>query len=159
MSSQPLPERQPDVLISDTVLAMARSFHAFSAIRRHQPEAVPGLDPTSFALLFTLAKGPQRVSTVAEELALDLSTVSRQVTSLAGLGLVTKGVDPEDRRAHVVRLTDAGNDAVDRVQQQRVEIYGEIFSGWSTPDLADLCTLMNRLADDLELRARTDTTR
>lgn len=54
--------------------------------------------------------GPTRIGDLAERLVLGQSTVSTLVGQLITSGLVTREVDPRDRRASVVALTDAGRD-------------------------------------------------
>lgn len=60
-------------------------------------------------LLQTLADGvPARVNDLAERLHLAQSTVSGLVGQMMSTGLVTRDVDPTDRRAAVVRLSADG---------------------------------------------------
>jgi DNA-binding MarR family transcriptional regulator len=52
--------------------------------------------------------GPSRVGDLADRLILGQSTVSTLVGQLIAAGLVTRDIDPADRRVSVVALTDAG---------------------------------------------------
>jgi DNA-binding MarR family transcriptional regulator len=52
--------------------------------------------------------GPMRISTLAMNEAMDPSVATRVVATLEGLGLVQRAVDPDDKRASQVGLSDAG---------------------------------------------------
>lgn len=73
------------------------------------PSGPEALDKAGYVTLVGLERcGPARLSDLAAGLLLDLSTVSRQVKSLEAQGLVARSGDPDDRRANVVDLTEAG---------------------------------------------------
>lgn len=55
-------------------------------------------------------RSPARVGDLAARQRLAASTVSSLIGQMATAGLVTREVDPSDRRASVVTLTDAGRD-------------------------------------------------
>jgi DNA-binding MarR family transcriptional regulator len=62
-------------------------------------------------LLQVLAEhSPARISDLATRQRLAASTVSGLIGQMIGAGLVARGVDPADRRASVVTLTDLGHD-------------------------------------------------
>jgi DNA-binding MarR family transcriptional regulator len=52
--------------------------------------------------------GPIRISTLATIESMDPSVATRIVASLEGLGLVERSVDPEDKRACLVDLSEVG---------------------------------------------------
>ena len=56
----------------------------------------------------TSRPAPLRVSALAEVVHSDVSTVSRQVSTLVDLGFVIRGPDPDDGRAQALTLTDEG---------------------------------------------------
>jgi DNA-binding MarR family transcriptional regulator len=57
-------------------------------------------------------RSPARITALADRLHLANSTVSGLVGQLIAAGLIDRGTDPEDRRAAVVVLTDAGRDTL-----------------------------------------------
>src|SRR3712207_860930 len=57
--------------------------------------------------------GPQRVSSVADQLRLDASTVSRHIKQLEDRGLLERTTDPDDGRASRIALTAEGASALD----------------------------------------------
>ena len=73
-----------------------------------------GLRITQFGLLATLRIAqPLSVTALAQRMAMDRTTLTRNLKPLERLGLITLAPGP-DRRTRTVRLTDAGRDAVRR---------------------------------------------
>lgn len=101
------------------------------------------------ALAAVVAVGPARVSEVAEQMGLDLSTVSRQVAHLRRDGLVEATPDASDGRSQRLSATDAGL-AVLRAERRRlVDAVSTRLTAWDDTDLAALTSLLDRLAEDL----------
>lgn len=72
-----------------------------------------GLRITQFSLLRILTRlGPVPVTRLAEEAALDRSTMGRNLDPLERRGLVRLEVGERDQRVRVVHLTQAGRDAL-----------------------------------------------
>lgn len=67
--------------------------------------------------LLELEEGAVAVSRLAERLRQDKSTASRNVASLVRRKLVEKTADPEDGRAHLLRLTRAGRRKIAEVHR------------------------------------------
>jgi DNA-binding MarR family transcriptional regulator len=100
---------------------------------------------------------PLRVSDLASQLDVERSTVSRRVTELVRLGLVTRATDPDDRRAAVLELTRPGERALSRIQDAWHQTLLEITSSWPAKQRADTTAHLARIADSLEiLLARQD---
>jgi DNA-binding MarR family transcriptional regulator len=73
-------------------------------------------------LMQTLADGsPARVNDLADRLHLAQSTVSGLVGQMMAAGLVTRDVDPADRRAAVVTLSPIGRDQLDNWERAHVK--------------------------------------
>ena len=90
----------------DLVIALYRLSRVQRAIAR---EALAELGGQGFAALAVVHReGPVRVSTVAEQLSVDLSVASRQVGALTLAGYVEREPDPDDRRATRINLTPEG---------------------------------------------------
>ncbi|MBT2383587.1 MarR family winged helix-turn-helix transcriptional regulator [Streptomyces sp. ISL-11] len=116
MSPQPGPGRPtapqaagaPDArLLTEAVTRLRRALR--SSIRTDYPwETLP---MAQVELLQTLAEhAPARVGDIAARQRLAVSTVSGLIGQMMTAGLVTRTVDPRDRRASAVTLTDAGRD-------------------------------------------------
>jgi DNA-binding MarR family transcriptional regulator len=86
-----------------------------------------------------------RVSEVADHLALDLSTVSRQVAQLRQRGLLTACPDPEDGRSQRLTVTAAGMDELRRYRHDLVDRLVERLADWDDTDVDTLTALLSRL--------------
>jgi DNA-binding MarR family transcriptional regulator len=109
-----------------------------------------GVDPSAYPVLFQLAEAPRRTTELATCLHADTSTVSRQVTTLVDAGLVERTVDPEDRRATILRLTGEGEALFATMRRDRERMFARILADWSARDVAALATLLGRFNDDFD---------
>jgi DNA-binding MarR family transcriptional regulator len=104
------------------------------------------LDRAAYLLLYHLSvQGAENVNALADELGIDASTVTRQVTSLAAAGHVRRSKDPLDGRAVLVEPTQAGLDALAANRAERADLYGRALADWSRLDRALLAELLSRL--------------
>jgi DNA-binding MarR family transcriptional regulator len=90
-----------------------------------------------------------RVSALAAELGLDVSTASRHVSRLEADGLIARAPDPSDQRATKLALTAAGAERMNAHLRHRAEVLRAATRSWPEPDVATLIELINRLADDI----------
>ena len=95
----------PTAVLGDDLI---RVFKLLQSVRAHAPRQHPGVDPMAYPLLFQLASRPMRVSELADLVHTDVSTVSRQVSTLVELELVSRDQDPDDGRAQALTLTAEG---------------------------------------------------
>jgi DNA-binding MarR family transcriptional regulator len=94
---------------------------------------------------------PLRVSDLAAQLDVERSTVSRRVSELVRLGLVTRTTDPEDRRAAVLELTRPGERALARIQDAWHQTLYDLTRAWPAKQRTETAAVLARLADSLEL--------
>lgn len=128
------------------------------AIRHHSPRVHPGLEPSTYPVIFALRHGPARVSTLADLVHSDVSTVSRQVSHLVAHELVAKVSDPDDGRAQRVALTDEGAALVQRLQDGRGRWFQQILAGWDDEKARAFTRYLHEFIGDLTTeidRART----
>ncbi|MGC4935461.1 MarR family winged helix-turn-helix transcriptional regulator [Gordonia sp. DT30] len=108
----------------------------------------PHLDPSAYPLITVLAAHESLpMSQLVPELGLDKSTVTRQIDAVVRLGLVERTPDPDDARARVVRLTDAGRARFDDVVASSVLEWRQRLSEWNPDDIRTLTELLRRLAE------------
>jgi DNA-binding MarR family transcriptional regulator len=120
--------------------------HVRRQIGRH---ALAELGTQGFtALAIVHVHGPMRVSDVAAQLAVDVSVASRQLSALIDGGYVVREPDPDDRRAWLVRISDAGRSVLKESHRRMVHTFGEVLGGWSAADVAALSTGLERLRAD-----------
>jgi DNA-binding MarR family transcriptional regulator len=108
------------------------------------------VDTAAYPVLFNLAAEPRRVSVLAECVHSDVSTVSRQVTTLVGHGLVEKLSDPDDGRAQVVRLSEEGESLLTEIQQQRNAWFADLMQDWTQAEADVFATHLERFVTSLE---------
>jgi DNA-binding MarR family transcriptional regulator len=115
-------------------------------------EAGVSLDRALFPLLIVIErKGPVGVVELAELVGRDYTTVSRQITKLDGLGLISRRPSKTDSRVREAVITAKGKEMTSAIDAARERMAAVLFAKWSKRDLQDLARLMRRFADDLQL--------
>lgn len=138
----------PERNIGDHLVRVVKLFHT---ARHAAPRVHPDVAPMLYPLMFLIWSGITRVSDLAVRLHVDISTVSRQVSTLCGAGLVQRATDPSDRRAQVLALTQSGKDLVLRLRSNRDAWIEEVLSDWTAEERAIFASLLRRFADDIEI--------
>jgi DNA-binding MarR family transcriptional regulator len=104
-----------------------------------------------WAMLVPLERdGDQRCSALAVQVGVDVSVASRQLAVLARLGYVERRPDPQDGRASLLRLTDAGTAALAATRELRAEWALGALADWDEAEARVLSDLLDRLVTDLE---------
>lgn len=140
----------PDTLarIEDSLTTIVRSASLPRTRQRLLAEAGLTIDASAYPLLRALGVlGSARLTELAAEVALEPSTVSRQVKTLQAAGLVTREADPTDGRASALTLTPEGRKALRKVVDARRRLIAELVSGFSVSEQRSLAALLGRLAD------------
>jgi DNA-binding MarR family transcriptional regulator len=88
-----------------------------------------------------------RLNQLAERLRIAPRSTTTVVDALEAAGLVTRSPDPDDRRATLLQLTEAGDAAVARIATVRREVAEEYFGPVSAADRVTLLHLL-RLAEE-----------
>ncbi|WP_068395899.1 MarR family winged helix-turn-helix transcriptional regulator [Kribbia dieselivorans] len=101
-------------------------------------------------LLVFSKRGALPMSVVSSRLQVHQSSVTNAVDRLEGAGLVSRLPHPEDRRATLVEITQAGRSlAAEATDRLNAEVFGDL--GLSDDDITDLVrilTTMRRSAGD-----------
>ena len=104
------------------------------------------LDRMALMVLGTLTHcGPSRLTTIAERIGFDPSTVSRQVADLEKAGLLARDTDPEDRRAILLNATPQGQQVLDRLTLGRRKRVERLLTDWSAEDIDTFGRLLAKL--------------
>jgi DNA-binding MarR family transcriptional regulator len=88
---------------------------ASRVVTRHYDRALApvGLSTSSYSILSrTEREGPLPLGALAARLAMDRTTLSRELAPLLAAGLLVAPPDERDRRKRIVALTDAGRACV-----------------------------------------------
>lgn len=103
------------------------------------------LDPGALTLLSILNNsGAQRPSALAENMVTGPSNVSKIILRLQGAGLVKRTADPQDSRASLIGLTEAGEQAGAAIRESGNTLVDELLGSWSEKDRSDLARLLGR---------------
>ena len=99
------------------------------------------------------------MTSLADRLGVDTPTVTRKIQQLERLGLVARDADPDDRRAHRIRLTDDGRETLVLLNDAKRRWLAALLEGWSIEDRDAFALLLGAFADRIELEldgARVD---
>jgi len=108
------------------------------------------LPPYGWGLLVPLERdGDLRCSALAGHAGVDVSVASRQLAVLERLGYVERRPDPLDGRAALLRLTEAGADALAAARALRSGWALTALADWDEEDARQLTALLDRLVADL----------
>jgi DNA-binding MarR family transcriptional regulator len=120
---------------------------------------VPGrhLDRAAYHVLGRIAGGgPVRLSEIAGELCVDLSTVSRQVAALEADGLIRRTPDPSDRRASLLEATDAGSRLFTDQRAKWLAGLRALLADWTPTERQEFASLFARLNEAIVAPARQE---
>jgi DNA-binding MarR family transcriptional regulator len=109
-------------------------------LRRAQAQAL-GLSPAAFALLETLAQGPEhgmQVSEAASVLGVRPQALSGLAAQLASQGWLAREIDPADGRARRLSLTPQGRANLAPAHELRQVLAAKLDSLMPNPTLAKL---------------------
>lgn len=111
----------------------------------------PGLDGPEYVLLGTIAQldpdgAGLRAATLSERTRQHKSTLSRSLSELEQLGLVARVPDPDDARARLITLTDAGRSTMDQARAGRREHMLQRLHDWDAEDLVRLADLLGNFS-------------
>src|SRR6202167_3727188 len=105
--------------------ALGQSFKEQAVARAEQA----GFELYDYTLLAILDEGARATQgTIAEAMMLDPSRLVALLDSLEERGLVIRQRDPQDRRRHVVSITEAGRVALEREREVLHELEDEFFA-------------------------------
>jgi DNA-binding MarR family transcriptional regulator len=147
-----------DPVINDLLKALHRVIRQIK--RTVQGDSV---EPAAIIILSSLKENSAvRLSDLANDLLLDISTVSRQARALEDRGLVTRTEDPDDRRAVRLDLAPAGLAVLEEAGSRRSRSLAELLRDWTAEDRVALVAMLTRFADTLSAepapnRSKTET--
>jgi DNA-binding MarR family transcriptional regulator len=133
--------------VAERLIEMTQSLNRFrSCVHNAAPGEGEGL--LNHLLWHVLEHGPMRAVELAETTQADPSTVSRQVATLVGRGLLERRADPQDGRASLLHVTPAGIAYRRRVVGSRNAHFAELLGDWSEADRRRFVRLLSRFTDD-----------
>lgn len=123
----------------DTLITFARQ------IRRveQQLSAQVKLPLSQIRLVLQLSEKSINLETLSDQLALDTSTLSRQLGNLADKQLV-QIIVPQDKRQRRYCLTKSGQAIHEQLTQQLSQMIAKIVANWDPSEIPLLTTLLQR---------------
>jgi MarR family transcriptional regulator for hemolysin len=140
MSTQPGPPRQEPIglYIQRVAKELNRAFEA-------ELSAVGGNVPTWLILVSLKSGTPETQRQLADAVGIRGATLTHHLEGLERNGLVARERDPNNRRVQKVVLTDAGEEAFQRMLGAVVAFDSELRDGFSDKELETLRKLLGRL--------------
>jgi len=133
--------------VSDLFWAVARR------LRHASRETLAPWDVTPSqlrALGVLMRQGAARPGELAKDLGIAPRSATEVVDALQERGLVRRETDPDDRRATLVVVTDAGRELSAAVRKARAEEADRTFAGLGDADRAELERLLRQVLDTRE---------
>ena len=98
-------------------------------------------------LMITRAGEPIRMGELAERMDIVPRSVTSLIDALEEAGLVSRAVDPDNRRSILLSLTERGQEARQSMAAARAAAGAEIFGRLSAADRAELARLLDLVQD------------
>jgi len=106
-----------------------------------------GLSPYDHGVLALLDEEPvETQAMIADALGYDRSHLVGVLDDLEARDLIARRRDPADRRRHLVTLTPAGKQAVERLRAVAQQVDEEFFEPLSAEERRELFALLSRIA-------------
>lgn len=116
--------------------ALAAYGRRIAQLARIVESSLGGLTLTAYRILSLVAEGNERSSQIAGRLALARPTVSNAVDQLVERGFIDRGASSEDRRAVLLTVTAAGQDALAEADASVAARLAPVFERLEEPDAA-----------------------
>ena len=112
---------------------------------RHEASPVP---PHFVTVLAKLSLQPRTAAELAQLELVSAPSMSRTITELEDAGLISREVDPDDRRCQICTLTDAGADVLNEIRETRDSWMADRLASLAPEDrtlLVRAATLLNQM--------------
>jgi DNA-binding MarR family transcriptional regulator len=146
LSSPPAPQDAPLVLAGflpyRVSVVAERISRAFAARYAHEF----GLSIPEWRVMAVLGeRAPRTTQEVIGQTEMDRVKVSRAVIRLAGKGLISRQVDPDDQRAQILRLTRRGQSVYRRIVPLAHQMQAELAAALAPEELHALDHILPKL--------------
>lgn len=143
----PTPARDVDAAIASVEGELSTLFTRVRAMMRSYAERVhPELTAAGYKTLSALERrGPVSSGALAELLETDKSTLSRQITALDRLGLLSRSPDPADGRSTILSVTPETAERLREIRSSDQAQLHEELRGWGVGEVEQLGRLLHRI--------------
>ncbi|MBC8532194.1 MarR family winged helix-turn-helix transcriptional regulator [Gehongia tenuis] len=145
-----------DPEMNGVVRQLMEAFHAFQKlhVEKHGPKI--GASRSEITLLLMLhAHGGEKglkVSQLSRRLDVAPPTVTQMINSLERKGFLERSIDPEDRRAVLVKLTERGSEIMERGRRELMQRFHGLIQYMGPEDAKELARLLNKTAEYMRHR-------
>ena len=109
-------------------------------------ESLFGLTIPEWRLVAVIAEtGGVTQQAIGAKTLMDKVTVSRAAIALVDRGLLARQANPEDRRSHLLELTDAGRDLYAAVAPKALDLEHRIFAAFDPAEVAQFMDMLRRI--------------
>ncbi|WP_293872636.1 MULTISPECIES: MarR family winged helix-turn-helix transcriptional regulator [unclassified Sphingomonas] len=109
-------------------------------------ESLFGLTIPEWRLVAVIAEtGGVTQQAIGAKTLMDKVTVSRAAIALVDRGLLARQANPEDRRSHLLELTDAGRDLYAAVAPKALDLESRIFAAFEPAEVAQFIDMLRRI--------------
>ena len=117
-------------------LIRASEAHIF---KKHQ------LTPTQFSVLETLySKGDLRIQDLIDSILATSGNMTVVIRNMVRDGWITRETDPEDRRAYLVSITDAGRQKIEEALPDHIKNIQRLMQVFNSNEQAELTELLKK---------------
>jgi MarR family transcriptional regulator, temperature-dependent positive regulator of motility len=134
---------------------LARRFHQICLGALAQITGPQDLSPLQFGILASIQDEPgmdQR--RLAERMGIDTVSAHHHIEFLEDRGLVTRAIDPQDRRSRVLKLTKRGVQLRAQLRPGIVDAHDRVLSSLSQHERETFLRLLTRIVESNEMFAR-----
>ena len=129
--------------------------HLSKAVHRSSSEELLGMRLRQFMVLsYVDRQAPARQQALCETLMLDANNCVLLLNELEDAGWIQRRRDPDDRRRHVVDLTDDGLRALARAREAQEALEDEMLAGLEPAEREQLRALLRKALEHLHERDR-----
>jgi len=134
---------------------LARRFHQICLGALAQITGPQDLSPQQFGILASIQDEPGKDQRrLAERLGIDTVSAHHHIEFLEGRGLVTREVDPDDRRSRVLKLTKRGVSLREKLRPGIVDAHDRVLSSLSQQERETFLHLLTRIVESNEMFAK-----
>lgn len=110
--------------------------------------------PVWLVLISLKARPTANQRQIADAVGIRGATLTHHLAAMERAGLLTRRRDPDNRRVHVLELTDAGEELFGRLRTAAIGFDRRLRAGLSGEDVAALERLLGRLDQNVGERSR-----
>jgi DNA-binding MarR family transcriptional regulator len=111
----------------------------------------PDLDASAYPLLALIDAEPGvRATELAQRFGIGRATISRQLSRLHDLELISRTTDPKDSRGQLLTITPAGAERLGAARAARLDYLADVFSAWPEDDVRLFASLLARYSESAE---------